>query len=283
MSKNSAVIAIYMITYNHEKYISTAIQSVINQIVDQKFILIIGEDFSTDLTRSICLEFRKKYPDIIKLILHDKNVGAANNGKAVYDECIASGAKYLAPIEGDDYWTDPYKLQKQYDFLEANYEFVGCFHNTEERYEDSLLASRVYCNYPLARSFSFKDLCQGNLMPTCSLFFRSKYLKLLPLDNFNIECGDWALNLYNSQFGKFWYIPQLMGVHRLTSTSTWALQDQRTNELKVIFAYNEFLKIYKDIDQRKLLRKAKLRFVLSIKYKTLFKVLSMLKKCFQKI
>lgn len=277
MSQSSTVIAVYMITYNHENYIATAIQSVVNQIIDQKIVLIIGEDCSTDLTRSICLEFKNKYPEIIKLILHEKNVGAATNGKTVYDECIATGAKYLAPIEGDDYWTDPYKLQKQFNFLEENIEYVGCFHNTEERYEDSIRASKVYCNYTQARSVSFKDLCQGNLMPTCSLLFRSQYLKSLPLDNFKIVCGDWALNLYNSQFGNFWYIPQIMGVHRLTSTSMWALQDQKINEQKVIFAYNEFLKIYTDGKQRNLLKKAKLRFIFSIKYSRLFKILSWLK------
>jgi glycosyltransferase involved in cell wall biosynthesis len=260
-----------MITYNHEKYIKTAIESVLNQITSYNILLIIGEDFSTDKTREICLEYKNKYPDKIKLILHDKNIGAANNGKSVYDASIECGAKYLAPLEGDDYWVDPYKIQKQVDFLEQNHEYVGCFHNTEERYENSDISSKLYCNFATAKSIKFSDLCKANLIPTCSLVFRSEHLASLHLDNFRIECGDWALNLYNSQFGCFWYIPHVMGVHRLNETSLWALQDQKKNENKVLYAYDEFIKIYKnDPEKVFLLRKAKKIFILNLKYKHLF-------------
>ena len=274
-------VAVYMLTYNHEKYIKTAIESVLNQITNYNILLIIGEDFSTDKTREICLEYKNKYPDIIKLILHENNVGAANNGKSVYEACIECRAKYLAPLEGDDYWVDPYKIQKQVDLLEQNLEYVGCFHNTEERYENSNLSSKLYCNFPTARSIKFSDLCKANLMPTCSLLFRSKYLLSLHPDNFRIECGDWALNLYNSQFGDFWYIPHVMGVHRLNETSMWALQDQKKNEKKVLFAYEELIKIYKNVpEQARLLKKAKKIFLLNIKYKYLFNFYTFIKVLF---
>src|ERR1700739_2391661 len=111
------LISVCMITYNHEKYIAQAIESVLAQKTNFPVELVIGDDYSTDSTRKICLDYKKKHPDILKLRFPDKNMGMMPNFIANLKEC---DSRYIALLEGDDYWTDPYKLQKQFDFLEAN-------------------------------------------------------------------------------------------------------------------------------------------------------------------
>nr|WP_315149674.1 glycosyltransferase [uncultured Flavobacterium sp.] len=121
---NSPDISIAMLAYNHEKFIGEAIESVLIQKTNYTYKIIIAEDFSTDSTREIVLEYQKKYPDKIKLILQDKNVGASQNN---VDLLTNLEGKYIAALEGDDYWTDPLKLQKQVDFLEANKGYSICW------------------------------------------------------------------------------------------------------------------------------------------------------------
>ncbi len=123
-----------MLVYNHEKYIATALNSILMQNVHFDYDIVVGEDCSTDNTRKILLEYKKKYPDKFKLILHNKNVGAINNQNITMKNCTG---KYIACLEGDDYWSDPNKLQKQIDFLEANPEFSFCFHNAYVYDEDT--------------------------------------------------------------------------------------------------------------------------------------------------
>ena len=125
MADTSKKVSVFMITYNHEKYIAEALDSILMQKTDFDFDIVIGEDCSTDATRRIVLEYSRKYPDKIKLLLHNVNVGFISNMMYVLEACTG---KYVAMCEGDDYWTDPFKLQKQVDFLETNKEYVLATH-----------------------------------------------------------------------------------------------------------------------------------------------------------
>jgi glycosyltransferase involved in cell wall biosynthesis len=120
------IVSVVIITYNHEKYIRQCLEGVLMQKTDFPIEVIVGEDCSTDNTRSIIKEFEAKYPDVMRPIYHETNVGGARNA---YEFCYAQiKGKYVATCEGDDYWTDPNKLQKQVDFLEQHPEIVMCFH-----------------------------------------------------------------------------------------------------------------------------------------------------------
>ena len=121
-------LSVCLITYNHEKYLKQAIEGVLMQHVNFEIELIIADDFSTDATRSIIEEYRVKHPKIIKPILQAKNIGAANNWMDLMEAPVG---KYVAYQDGDDYWTDPLKLQKQVDFLESHPDAVMCFTNIE--------------------------------------------------------------------------------------------------------------------------------------------------------
>lgn len=125
---NSApFVAIWMVTYNHNAFIEQAIESVMIQATDFEYKLFVGEDSSTDNTREICKKLKEKYPKKIELFLNEKNLGGILNAIQIYKQCFESGAKYVALLEGDDYWTDPLKLQKQVDFFEANEEYSICW------------------------------------------------------------------------------------------------------------------------------------------------------------
>lgn len=113
-------LSILMVTYNHEKFIAQSIDSVLMQKISFPYKLFIGEDCSTDQTREIITKYQTDHPDIIEVFYNKDNLGPQKNAMNIYKACIDSGAKYIAILDGDDYWTDPYKLQKQVDFLEGN-------------------------------------------------------------------------------------------------------------------------------------------------------------------
>lgn len=125
MEKKRPMVSVIMLTYNHEKYIRQAIDSVLMQKVDFDYEILIGDDASTDGTVRILQEYKKKYPDIIKLYLNEVNIGATHNA---YNLLINAKGKYLATCEGDDYWTDSNKLNIQILFLENNKNLIGCTH-----------------------------------------------------------------------------------------------------------------------------------------------------------
>lgn len=121
------LVSICTTTYNREKYIGQAIESCMSQITTFPFDMVICDNCSEDKTVEIIEEYIQKYPDKIKLLKADRNYGLMVN----YQKSLESGTgKYIADCDGDDYWIDPYKLQKQVDFLEANPDFVLCFTNT---------------------------------------------------------------------------------------------------------------------------------------------------------
>lgn len=134
MEQKNVIVSVCMITYNHENFISEAIEGILLQKTTFPIELIIGEDCSTDDTRKIVIEYVKKYPEIIRPILPENNLGISKN---FLETMQAATGKYIALCEGDDYWTDPYKLQKQVDFLEANKEYSMCGHRFQYFYQET--------------------------------------------------------------------------------------------------------------------------------------------------
>jgi glycosyltransferase involved in cell wall biosynthesis len=239
---NAPSISVSIITYNQQKYIGECLQSVLQQKCNFEFEVIINDDKSTDGTSEICERIinNTNYSNVIvKYQRNPVNVGMMANWIDSIKKCQG---KYIALCEGDDYWTDLSKLQKQFNFLEANPKYVGCFHNTEERYEDEQdKASFLYCNYPSSKAISFADLSFGNLIPTCSVMYRNNLFNEFPDWYFRLNMADWPLHLLNSQFGSFWFIPQVMGVHRLHKESVWMLQDVERNREFIKHAYDEMI------------------------------------------
>jgi glycosyltransferase involved in cell wall biosynthesis len=235
------ICAVWVVTYNQKTFIAQTLESILSQKTNFPFRIYLGDDFSNDGTREICIKYKNDFPELIELILNSSNHMQQNSAN-VYSACFTSGAKYTAMCEGDDYWTDCHKLQTQVDFLETNSKYIGCFHNTEERYEDDPnKASFLYCSYSQTCEVSFRDLTFGNYIPTCSVMFRNNLFGAFPEWYPQLRIGDWVLHLLNAQFGDFWYMPKIMGVHRLHSKSTWMLQDAGLNREYTITTYNTMI------------------------------------------
>lgn len=169
-------ISVCVFTYNYELYIDKCIQSIIDQITQFPIEILISDDFSTDQTRALCLKWNEKYPDIIKLNFNEKNIGGTANWIKAINLCDGN---YIALIDGDDYFTDVNKLQKQFDALESNKEAVLCFHSVEEKYEDVLGLDKVVRFEK--KIYTIDDfLKNGWFIRTSSTFFRNGIIPLVP-------------------------------------------------------------------------------------------------------
>jgi glycosyltransferase involved in cell wall biosynthesis len=213
---DNPLISILMITYNHEKYIAQAIESVLMQQVNFKYEIVIGEDCSTDRTKDIVVDYQEKYRDRIKLLLQAKNAGMHRNFIDTYYSCRG---KYIALLEGDDYWTDPHKLQKQVEFLEKNPDFAICFHNMQIIYEDEPHRNRL-SNINQQEITTIENLAYGNYIYTASCVFR-KYLSEIPDWFYQCPVGDYPLHLLNAQYGKIKFIDEVMGIYRVHKGGIW--------------------------------------------------------------
>ena len=158
---SAPLVSVYMITYNHARYVRQAIEGVMAQRTDFAYELVVGEDCSTDETREICLDFQKRHPDRIRVLWWHENVSAlGGNGNRVLARCRG---EYVAMCEGDDYWTDPHKLQKQVDLMRAHPSAGECFGGVDflsevtgrvERYD----CARAPAEFMSGREFAWRML-----------------------------------------------------------------------------------------------------------------------------
>ncbi len=214
------IVSVCVQTYQHEKYIKECLDGVLMQKTNFDFEILIGEDCSSDRTRQICIDYAKKYSKKIRLFLHDRQNVVFINGKPsgrfnmLYNLKNTKG-KYIALCEGDDYWTDPLKLQKQVDFLEANQEYMASCHNVIKKNEINQTESIK--GAMAERDINISDLALKNDIVTLSLLFRNDSEVLDKVNNFfnnyNSPVGDYVINLFLAEKGKIKYSPEIMGVH----------------------------------------------------------------------
>lgn len=182
---NSPLVSVGIITYNHEKFIRQCLEGVMMQQTNFPFEVIIGEDCSTDNTRKIIEEYTERYPGIIKPIYQEVNVGGARNA---YEFCYPKlTGKYIAMCEGDDFWTDPLKLQKQVDFLEKNPDCVMCFHRINRVNEKGEIIAKREPSTEI-KYLSEKELFHISV-PTLAIMFRN-CIKEIPKEIIDAQCGD---------------------------------------------------------------------------------------------
>lgn len=173
-----------MSTYRHEEYIHQAIEGVMMQKTTFGIELVIGEDYSGDNTRRICAEMEKKYAGIIRLLPSDRNYGQNHN---LARTLLACRGMYIALCEGDDYWIDPLKLQKQVDFLEDRKDLVLCFHRVNTVDETGNLLEK---NEPAGTVTCFRsEQLYHVFVPTLSLLFRN-CLKYFPPEFYQVKSTD---------------------------------------------------------------------------------------------
>jgi glycosyltransferase involved in cell wall biosynthesis len=221
-SVDMPMVSVCMITYNHERFIAQAIESVLMQKVQFGLELVIGEDGSADQTRQIIQTFASKYP-FIRPLFREKNLGMKQN---FVDTILQCRGKYIALLEGDDYWIDPYKIQKQVDFLDANPDYIIVGANALSVREDENF-SKARLMFDAAESFDFDTarLIESNPYPTLTVIFRNHILKSFPDIYFTGSGGDRRLYLLLSQYGKCRFINDVVGVYRIHANSVTNLRN----------------------------------------------------------
>lgn len=210
-------VSVCTITYNHAHYLEQAIDSVLMQQTTFQVEMVIGEDCSKDQTRQIAQRYASRYPDRIRLITRDKNVGAQANFIETVRACTGA---YVALLEGDDYWTDPHKLQRQADFLDFHPQYVGHSFNALI-FEHESGDSRPF-GLPDARAYGLRDLLSTNYLPTCGVMFRHGLMPDYPEWFKTISAGDWTLHILHARLGDFWYDPVVMGRYRVHPLGAWS-------------------------------------------------------------
>jgi len=212
--ENKPLVSISCITYNHVNYIRDAIEGFLMQKTTFPIEVLIHDDASTDGTEEIIREYEERNPEIIKPLYEKENQWVkGRRGSKTFNYPRAKG-KYIALCEGDDYWTDPYKLQKQVDFLETTPDFSLCFHNALILWEDKSQPTKYFCSKNQKEVSTVEDVIEKWFIPSASMLFRKKYVYPLPGWRKNIYNGDWALQLLLSVKGKIGYIDKVMSIYR---------------------------------------------------------------------
>lgn len=180
---STPLISAYMITYNHVKYIAKAIDSILEQKTKFPFELVIGEDCSTDGTRKIVLKYQEKYPNIIRVVTSDKNIGMHKNSLRTMKACRG---EYLAFCDGDDYWHDCKKLEKQADYLQTHPE-CGLVHSDQNRFFEEY-GLEIESFFKTTNNLPPKDLCvfrgwNGYNILTCTVMARKKLIETVLSDS----------------------------------------------------------------------------------------------------
>ena len=214
------LVAIRCITYNHEQYIRDALEGFVRQKTNFPFVAIVHDDASTDSTAEIIKEYAKKFPSIIFPIIETENqYHKPNNpiGKIMKEAITEAGAKYIAMCEGDDYWTDPYKLQKQVDFLNANSDYSMCFHAVNVLVESVLKINNNF-NCITDREFKAKEIFEKWTIPTCSVVYRKQCIDY-KAEHPDFIVGDNVLFAACISQGKIFGFHDIMGVYRRNANS----------------------------------------------------------------
>jgi glycosyltransferase involved in cell wall biosynthesis len=217
-------LSVPIITYNHERFIANALESVLMQHVDFSYEIVVGEDCSTDATREILLSYQKRFPDKIRLLLPEKNLGMMGNFIATLKACRG---EYIALLEGDDYWTSSNKLQKQVAFLDAHPECSACFHNVLITHESTPEKDCFFHEAPLSHSyFHLKDIVSSHFIPTCSTVYRGGLFEKFPDWYKDMPMGDWPLHILNAEHGSYAYLDEVMATYRVHGGGIWSSSDR---------------------------------------------------------
>ena len=205
-------VSVIMITYGQEKYISDAINGVLSQKCNFEVELILANDCSPDNTDTEINKILNNNPNAnwVKYTRHSVNKGMQNNFIWASEQCTG---KYIAMCEGDDYWTDPLKLQKQVDFLETNSDYVLCFHKVNILKPNGRIVPDFVTKLP--NDYQLKEVFfkKGNYIHTVSVMYRNFLIDFPELYRYTPE-GDFLLYLMLTKFGKLGYLEDVMAVYR---------------------------------------------------------------------
>ena len=232
-------VSISVLAYNHKNFIRQMLEGVIMQKTNFKFEILIHDDASTDGSAAIIREYADKYPEIIKPIFETENLYSKRDGSLRRVMYRNTRGKYVAICEGDDYWTDPYKLQKQVDFLESHPDYVMCSHRFNQYIEDKKLLEEDDDKDFQGADYDLKNLIGGKwFTQTLTLMFRRSALDLQHFESYGMSMD--IILLYELlRNGKGYCLPDIMAVYRYHGGGVWSevsLNQRRLVEFKARLA-----------------------------------------------
>lgn len=216
------LVVIRCITYNHEPYIRKALDGFVMQKTNFPFVAIVHDDASKDKTATIIKEYAERYPNVIKPLYEKENQYSKKDGsltQIMSKACVATGAKYIAICEGDDYWTDSLKLQKQVDFLESHSEY-GLVHTnvSEATWKDGFSQKKKF-NKRIPDGNVYYHILKKNFITTLTVMFRASLLEYLNSEAPSNCIHDRIMWICFSRHTKFHYIEDVTGTYNILSQS----------------------------------------------------------------
>lgn len=231
------IVSAVITTYNHEHYIEQAVRSVLEQETTFPVEILIAEDCSTDGTRVVLRKLKQVHGDKLTLLLREKNLGLSAN---LQDCRSRAKGRYIAILEGDDYWIDPRKLQKQHDAMEANPDWSMCFAACRVFYGDKSEKERIV---PIAfpeKPLQLDDfLTQGQVQTMSVAMYRQGIVTQTPSWHAKLRIGDWALNIMHAQAGPVGFLPEVLTAYRVHRGGLWSGLEtfRQWQEILELFAF----------------------------------------------
>ncbi len=232
-------VAVVCLTCNHEDYIAQALEGFLSQETTFSFEVVVADDCSHDATREILAEYAEANPGRIKVLLPEQKQGAERNLIAA---CNMVQATYIALCDGDDYWTDALKLQKQYDYMQANPDMRACFHDTEivQEGQTEWFLAQDYANtsdgklrwstghrkFAKKDAYSIEDYIPCGFVHSSSMFFRWDRNLKIPDWYYSHILGDYTLWILQVGRGRFGFIDETMSVYRRRGNSAYDFLDR---------------------------------------------------------
>lgn len=235
-------VSVLMLAFNHEPFIEQAMLSALGQETDFDFELVVGEDNSTDNTRLIIDRICLSFPNKIRVISSENNVGAQANFRRTLLSC---SGEYIAFLEGDDFWTDSFKLRKQVAFLEANPDFALCCTDVDALLPDGTTFSmRPQVSYSRSE-FTIEDVITENIACTCSMVVRQSAVSSLPSEFAVLKMGDWPTWVLASQYGKLKFLSDVTAKYRIHANGAWGMVPRIDQYREILAAYIAFREYFK--------------------------------------
>ncbi|MEM8520384.1 GNAT family N-acetyltransferase [Flavobacterium sp. PL12] len=225
---NNPEVNVCVMVYNHESFIEECISGLLMQKCNFNFDIIVGEDGSSDNSREILKNYQSKFPGKFKLLLHNENIGATKNQIEIFNNCTGN---FIAICEGDDYWTDPLKLQKQFDILN-NDSSIGLVYTKCSRTDSSKLVGKKIVG---------NDLFYSNKIPTLTTVFSreilNNYIRNVNLENKNWQMGDYPMWLWFHIHSNIYFLDTVTACYRVLNNSASHFSD---GNKRVLFNINSF-------------------------------------------
>ena len=237
-------VSVAIITYNHVRFIRQAVESVAAQQTNFPYEIVVGEDVSTDGTREAVIELQQRFPDKVRALLHEKNLGMRGNGNFVATLTACRG-EYVCYLEGDDYWVDPGKLQRQVEFMEANRDCSACIHDVRMLMLSGEVKGLLLGYAPGTVRIGLTEMFHDGFPHLMTMMYRRALVTGFPDWFYKLAMGDWAFFSMLASHGPIGFIRDWpAGMYRIHGTSYWLGRPFVDRSIAEIEAFKTLMEVF---------------------------------------